>query len=303
MNLPRSLPRLLPQFLRHPLGSAVWFTAAALWMLLTERAGAALGDAVLAEALSLSGGPMFVLASAVALYSTSRRQAVAGHPVARPATPTGAAAAAAPVAFTGTDTERPQRDENRPRRDRLTGLANRPLLMHHLTMAMTRRRAPDNSGALLLIDIDHFKLFNDCLGHAAGDSLLNVFADRLQRSLPANALVARLAADEFAVVLGSGTTAEAAALRAVGLLDLLARPVPLDLLADRPGADLALPLQPSACIGISVFPRDGNSATRLLQSANAALQRAKLAGCSSVRSHTPSSEGEHQANLRQISFN
>jgi diguanylate cyclase (GGDEF)-like protein len=290
------LPRSLPQFLRHPLGSAVWFTAAVLWMLLTERAGAALGDAVLAEALILSGGPMFVLASAVVLYGTSRRQSVAGHSVARPATPTGSAAAAAPIAFTGADTERPQRAENRLRRDRLTGLANRPLLMHHLTMAMTRRRAPDNSGALLLIDIDHFKLFNDCLGHAAGDSLLTLLADRLQRSLPVDAIVARLNADEFVVVLGPGTTAETAALQAVGLRDVLARPVPLDLLVDRPVADQAPPLRPTVCIGISVFPHDGGCATELLQCANAALQRAKAAGCGSVRAG-PGPQG----NLRRIS--
>lgn len=191
------------------------------------------------------------------------------------------------ITFTGDDW--PGRSESRLRRDRLTGLANRPLLMHRLTMAMHRRRLPENSGAVLLIDIDHFQLLNDCLGRAAGDSLLAVFADRLQRHLPANALVARLNADEFAVVLGSGTTAEAATQLAVDLLDRLARPVPMQLLIERPETAEAPALRPSACIGISLFPRDGDSATQLLRSANAALRDARQAGSGSVRTCAPPS--------------
>jgi diguanylate cyclase (GGDEF)-like protein len=196
-----------------------------------------------------------------------------------------AAQPAGSIAFTGPDES--GQAENQPRRDRLTGLANRPLLMHHLTRAIHHRQAPDNSGALLLIDIDHFKLFNDCLGHAAGDSLLALFAARLQRHLPVGTLLARLKADEFAVVLGSGMTVETAALVAVGLLGELARPVPLNLLVDRADAAEALPVFATACIGISAFPHDGASAARLMQCANAALRRAKTAGGGSVRAHTP----------------
>jgi diguanylate cyclase (GGDEF)-like protein len=189
------------------------------------------------------------------------------------------------IAFTGSAES--GRAEIRPRQDPLTGLANRPLLMHHLTRTIHLRQAPDNSGVVMLIDIDHFDLLNDCLGRAAGDSLLALFAARLQRHLPVNTMPARLKADVFAVVLGSGMTAESAALMAVGLLGELARPVPLSLLVDQADAAEALPLFATACIGISAFPRDGASATKQMQCANVALQRAKAAGSGSVRLYAP----------------
>jgi diguanylate cyclase (GGDEF)-like protein/PAS domain S-box-containing protein len=88
--------------------------------------------------------------------------------------------------------------------DPLTGLPNRWALQEHLR-AVAGRARPDRQAALLLMDLDHFKLINDALGHTGGDDFLRALARVLQASLPAGELLARFHGDEFAVVLENAT--------------------------------------------------------------------------------------------------
>jgi diguanylate cyclase (GGDEF)-like protein len=152
------------------------------------------------------------------------------------------------------------------RRDPLTGLANRLLVRETIEEALLW--APANACALLLVDLDRFKLVNDTLGHAVGDMLLKEVAGRLIRTAGNKALVGRLGGDEFAILF-PGT---------------VSRPW-LASLADRMVADLseayvigALELHIGATVGIAVAPDDAGSQEELTTSADLALYRAKEEG-------------------------
>lgn len=93
--------------------------------------------------------------------------------------------------------------------DHLTGLANRTLLLERLTRALERRRS-DATLACVFLDIDHFKLVNDSLGHAAGDALLQEIARRIEGAVRPGDTVARLGGDEFVVILESAASPAAA---------------------------------------------------------------------------------------------
>jgi diguanylate cyclase (GGDEF)-like protein len=92
----------------------------------------------------------------------------------------------------------------RAQHDPLTGLANRSLFSERLVGAMTRHRDQGSPYALVLVDLDDFKVINDSLGHAAGDRLLRAVGERLRRCVRTADTVARLGGDEFAVVLEGG---------------------------------------------------------------------------------------------------
>jgi PAS domain S-box-containing protein len=83
------------------------------------------------------------------------------------------------------------------RHDDLTGLANR----FHFRESLEARLAAGEACAALMIDLDHFKAINDTLGHAVGDVMLAAAADRIHQAVPAEALVARVGGDEFAVIM------------------------------------------------------------------------------------------------------
>jgi diguanylate cyclase (GGDEF)-like protein/PAS domain S-box-containing protein len=91
--------------------------------------------------------------------------------------------------------------EHRALYDHLTGLANRTLLLDRLTHALRNHRTRVPTVACIFIDVDHFKVVNDSLGHEAGDVLLKALAERIQGAVRAGDTVARLGGDEFVVVL------------------------------------------------------------------------------------------------------
>jgi diguanylate cyclase (GGDEF)-like protein/PAS domain S-box-containing protein len=109
--------------------------------------------------------------------------------------------------------------------DDLTGLPNRALLLDRLAHAMERaRRHPEARYAVLFMDIDRFKAFNDSLGHAVGDALLQALALRLRDTVRAGDTVARLGGDEFCVLLEDLESDEEAERTAIRLLRAVAQP-------------------------------------------------------------------------------
>jgi diguanylate cyclase (GGDEF)-like protein len=150
--------------------------------------------------------------------------------------------------------------------DPTTGIANRRELMRSLTETLEAK----SSGALLLIDLDHFKRVNDLHGHLAGDHLLHFVAEALMRSAPPASCCARTGGDEFAVLLPGATTAAAEEV-ARSILGCLADPIPVD------GSQV----QVTASIGIAGLER-GASEETVLRRADVALYAAKRAGRNAV---------------------
>ena len=164
------------------------------------------------------------------------------------------------------------------RLDKLTGLANRTLLMDRLTVALAHARVDPAYGfTLMFLDFDRFKLTNDSLGHDVGDMLLQSIASRLQRNLrstestareaPGNT-VARLGGDEFVVVLDDVFDPDIRSAIADRLLNALAAPYQLG----------AHTVQSSASIGV-VCSRDGyETPEEMLRDADIAMYEAKARG-------------------------
>lgn len=165
--------------------------------------------------------------------------------------------------------ERRQRDTRLHRlahQDTLTGLPNRLQFDMQLEDALSKGEAT----GLLLVDLDGFKKVNDTLGHATGDTLLQALAVRLPAALDANAMVARLGSDEFAVLLRGIDKPAAVVAAASSLLHSFEQPFEI--------GDHLLKLGVS--IGGAVAPRDGGDPEELMASADLALYRARQQGSS-----------------------
>lgn len=160
------------------------------------------------------------------------------------------------------------------RHDALTGIPNRVLLLERLG-----ELRPEVAGdvALLLLDLDGFKLVNDTLGHAAGDDLLVAVSQRLGECLRDDDLLVRLGGDEFAVLLCGGRQPDAALQLADRLLETIQRPVEL-------GAEL---VTVSASVGVAQWTDRAADPEELLQHADLAMYAAKEAGRGRVELFVP----------------
>ncbi len=168
-----------------------------------------------------------------------------------------------------TDTRLSGNDAVRAARlDPLTGVANRLLLREQLEEALLRQLGGDCDCALLLVDLDRFKLVNDTLGHSVGDQLLCEVARRLEGCVGTDGVVGRLGGDEFAVVWRGSGAEEALETLASKIIAELSRTITIG------AADLHI----GATIGISRAPRDGNREETLMRCADLALYRGKEAG-------------------------
>ncbi len=156
--------------------------------------------------------------------------------------------------------------------DPLTGLANRSLLLGHLAQTVRRLGREHGTVAVLFCDLDRFKVVNDSLGHAAGDSLLCVVAERLEAAFRSGDLVARLGGDEFVVAVtihndGRGPVREVVA-AADRIHDALRTPIAVQ------GRDLVT----TASIGIALTRDPHTHPDVLLRDADAAMYVAKRRG-------------------------
>jgi diguanylate cyclase (GGDEF)-like protein len=158
--------------------------------------------------------------------------------------------------------------EHRAFHDALTGLPNRYLLLDHLRLALAQARRDQRKAAVLILDLDRFKLINDSLGHTVGDQLLQAVAARLQDSLREADSLARLGGDELAVLIQGMQAGSDAATVARKLLDCVRRPFLLR------GREHFV----TASIGASLYPDDASDAETLVKNADAALYRAKELG-------------------------
>ena len=152
--------------------------------------------------------------------------------------------------------------------DSLTGLANRRLFQEHLTLALALAQRKRRPVAVLFLDLDHFKVVNDSLGHTVGDGLLLEIASRLRGSVREGDVVARVGGDEFTIVLQELEKKEDAAAMAQRVLRIISEPIDLE------GQRLYI----TASIGITVYPDDGEDAETLLKNADNAMYRAKAVG-------------------------
>jgi diguanylate cyclase (GGDEF)-like protein/PAS domain S-box-containing protein len=157
--------------------------------------------------------------------------------------------------------------------DPLTDLPNRAALMERLSEQIRLLKRQNLRGALLFLDLDHFKHINDSLGHPVGDSVLKIITARLEATVRAEDTVARLGGDEFVVLLSGlvGTRMEVTH-QVRGLADtlreLLAEPMFLD----------GQRLQVTPSIGVALIPDHGSTPADLLKRADIALYRAKDSG-------------------------
>ena len=174
--------------------------------------------------------------------------------------------------------------------DPLTLLPNRRLLLDRLQLALASSTRNGLEGALLFIDLDHFKTLNDTLGHDRGDLLLQEVAKRLSGCIREVDTVARLGGDEFVVMLEdlSATSSEAAnQSEVVGekILAALCRPYDLS------GQDY----RSSSSIGITLFGAPQNNIEDLMKRADLAMYQAKAAGRNTLRFFDPSMQAEVSA--------
>lgn len=152
--------------------------------------------------------------------------------------------------------------------DELTGLPRRTLLLDRLRAAMQQSTRTGSPGALLFVDLDRFKQVNDDHGHAAGDVVLRVVAQRLAAAVRRSDTVARLGGDEFVLLLSSATSGPDAIAVGDKLLRAILEPVAFEGKA----------LQVSASIGVVCFTGELPGAERVMQQADAAMYAAKASG-------------------------
>ena len=152
--------------------------------------------------------------------------------------------------------------------DALSNLPNRLLFSERVEHALQRAQRDDDRGAVLVVDLDHFKHINESLGHNVGDLLLKATGERLASRLGSGSTLARLGGDEFAVLSEDCTQAEQAAHLAQALIDCLNAPFLLD------GRELFI----SASVGICLYPDDAKTVDDVLRNADSALFKAKSSG-------------------------
>lgn len=172
--------------------------------------------------------------------------------------------------FSDISKRKQQEDEIRYRAnyDALTGLPNRSLFNERFVQAMKLSKRENKNLSLLYIDLDGFKAVNDNYGHLMGDRVLKDVAHKLQASVRESDSVGRLGGDEFVICLPSLIDSDDANAIAAKIIHAIAKPIVID------GARISI----GASIGITCFPRDGESIECLYEQADSAMYAAKQKG-------------------------
>ena len=173
--------------------------------------------------------------------------------------------------------------------DPLTQLPNRSLFNDRLSHALVQAKRDATSVAVMIIDLDNFKIINDTLGHATGDLLLQSVAEKLLREKRATDTISRLGGDEFGVVQTNITDPSQVLLFSSRLRESIAETTTINKNTFQVGCS----------IGVTVFPDDSHEADDLLRNADMAMYRAKEDGRNSVRFFVEAMDREIQ-NRREI---
>jgi diguanylate cyclase (GGDEF)-like protein/PAS domain S-box-containing protein len=152
--------------------------------------------------------------------------------------------------------------------DPVTGLPNRALLRDRLETAVARLDRKPGVAAVMMIDLDRFKVVNDSLGHDSGDEMLRMIAERIRSVIRVGDTVGRVGGDEFVVVAEAFDDTSDVVFLAGRVIEMISAPLTLG----------TLELHPSASIGIAVTTDSGTSAERLLRDADLSMYRAKERG-------------------------
>jgi diguanylate cyclase (GGDEF)-like protein len=166
--------------------------------------------------------------------------------------------------------------------DALTGLPNRALIVDRIDQLLVRNRRRGTLGAALYVDLDDFKTVNDSLGHAAGDRLLVMVAERMKGALREADTIGRMGGDEFVILIDGGDNIAAPDVVAQRLLDVMRDPFEL--------SRSLLPLFINLSVGIAIGDR--SSGSEFLRDADVALYEAKSNGKNKYVFFNPERETE-----------
>jgi diguanylate cyclase (GGDEF)-like protein/PAS domain S-box-containing protein len=177
--------------------------------------------------------------------------------------------------------------------DYLTGLANRAALDEHVAQALRQVKLSGQQGAMLLIDLDHFKTINDALSHEVGDFVLRDVARRLTATAAGRAFVARLGGDEFVLVMSEiSDNAETAMSHARQLAEAVAAVLANPFFIDEQTLNVG------ASIGVVLYPLAGATEQDILRHADIALYRAKSQGRNAIEFFLPSMQAKVDERLQ-----
>ena len=167
------------------------------------------------------------------------------------------------------------------RYDSLTKIPNRMQFQHMLQQAIARARRAERSIVMLYLDMDRFKEINDTFGHAAGDRTLEVLSERLTRVLPREAVVGRLAGDEFALFIEGFAEPEDERTQAATLARMVLAEVGKAYYVDKQEVFL------TASVGLAICPKDAENVIDLIRNADAAMYHSKQNGGNSFAFYSP----------------
>ncbi|MDK9689396.1 putative bifunctional diguanylate cyclase/phosphodiesterase [Azospira sp.] len=172
--------------------------------------------------------------------------------------------------------------------DPLTDLPNRVLLRDRFLQAQGQAARSDARVAILFLDLDHFKLVNDTLGHPIGDRLLQAVAERLRHGVRETDTISRQGGDEFVIVLPELADPESAGSIAGKLMEQMHEPVRVN----------GHRLNVTFSLGIALYPDDGDDFDTLMKKADTAMYSAKEAGRNTLRFFTAAMNVEAAARLK-----
>ncbi|MEA2112036.1 MAG: EAL domain-containing protein [Campylobacterota bacterium] len=160
--------------------------------------------------------------------------------------------------------------------DALTALPNKLMFLERLNQFTKHSKRSDKKAVVLFIDLDHFKEINDSFGHAIGDQLLNIVAQRLQSTIREEDAVARLGGDEFVILLENIELVDDVKIVAEKLIHVFKKPIEINKQM----------FYTTLSIGASIFPDDSLDAEVLLRNADSAMYKAKELGRNNYQFYT-----------------
>lgn len=172
--------------------------------------------------------------------------------------------------------------------DTLTGLPNRTMFLDRLTQGLAQAKRHDQKMAILFLDLDRFKLTNESMGHHVGDRLLEIVADRLGQCLRKDDFLARMAGDEFGLLLTMISRDEDVILVSDRVLKTLNQPIQIEVQE----------IMIKGSIGISIYPSDGDDTETLLKNADLAMSHAKEKGKGQFNFYSPRLNNKLHQNLK-----